>query len=280
MAFDFGRRSKLAARSLTERKESDFMEQETTANYQNRTEKVYKDREIWVATLLGGTLAAGYMVAKNYRAFGETDKIWKTWLATVAATAFVLLVSFAPYIDRLPNHLFSLVCAGIIVVLVQMYQGEKIRTHVRAGGRIQSWWKTLGVSMAGFCITVILFVGAAAVVTVVEEYNAASKTYGKMQHEIYYNKNNISESEVDRIADVSIKSNLFLDSQGKWYAYARKVDTDYEISLSVSRTTLNDRDYLKFFAEERGYIQAYFPNNKIIINLVEGNFDKVEKRIE
>ena len=90
--------------------------------------------------LLGGTLAAGYMVAKNYRAFGETDKIWKTWLATVAATAFVLLISFAPYIDRLPNHLFSLVCAGIIVVMVQMYQGEKIRTHVRAGGRIQSLW--------------------------------------------------------------------------------------------------------------------------------------------
>ena len=256
------------------------MEQETIVNSQSRTEKVYKDQEIWVGTLLGGTLAAGYMVAKNYRAFGETDKIWKTWLATVAATAFVLLISFAPYIDRLPNHLFSLVCAGIIVVMVQMYQGEKIRTHVRAGGRIQSWWKTLGVSMAGLCVTVILFVGAAAVVTVVEEYNAASKTYGKMRHEIYYNKNNISESEVDRIADASIKSNLFLDSQGKWYAHARKVDTDYEISLPVSRATLNDRDYLKFFAETRGYLQDYFPNNKIIINLVEGNFDKVEKRIE
>ena len=256
------------------------MEQETTVNYQSRTEKVYKDREIWVATLLGGTLAAGYMVAKNYRAFGETEKVRKTWLATVVATALILIVSFAPYIDRLPNYLFSLVCAGIVVVLVQMYQGEKIRMHIRAGGRIQSWWKTLGVSIAGAVITIILFVGVAAVVTVVEEYNAASKTYGKMQHEIYYNKSNISESEVDRIADASIASNLFLDSQGKWYAYARKVDTDYEISLSVSRATLNDADYLKFFSEERSYIQKYFPNNKIIINLVEGNFDKIEKRIE
>ena len=270
------------------------MEQETTVNYQNRTEKVYKDREIWVATLLGGTLAAGYMVAKNYRAFGETDKVWKTWLATVAATAFIFYTAFfAPHLDRIPGQLFSLVCAGIIIVLVQIFQGEKIRAHISAGKQVQSWWKTIGVASAAFGITIVLLVGMAFVVAAFEDsansYNVVSKpvggnvvgkTYGNLQHEIYYDRSNISESEVDRIAEASIKSNFFLDSMGKRYAYARKVNNDYEISISLSRAALNDEEYLKFLTEARGYLQFYFQNNKIIINLVEGDFSKIEKRIE
>ncbi len=257
------------------------MEQETTLNYPSRTEKVYKDREIWVATLLGGTLAAGYMVAKNFQALGETHKARKTWIVTFAATVIVFLIGFyAPYLDRLPNFLFVLVTAGIVVVLAQMYQGERIRRHIRAGGQIQSWWKTLGVSLAGLLATIVLFVGVAVIVTVAEELNTVTKTYGKGGHEISYNKNNISESEVDQIGDAAVKSNLFLDSSGKWYAYARKVGSDYEISLFVNRATLTDKEYLKFLSETRGYTQASFPNNKIILNLVVEDFNKVEKRIE
>lgn len=257
------------------------MEQEATVDYQSRTKKIYKEREIWVGTLLGGTLAAGYMAAENYRAFGETDKARRTWVVTAAATAFIFYVSFfAPYIDRLPSQLFSLVCAGFVIALVQVYQGERIRAHVRGGGEIQNWWKTVGVSIAGSAVTVALMFGIAYVVSVVQEYNVVSKTYGKMQHTVYYDKSNISEGEVDQIANAAVSSNLFLDSSGKWFAYARKVDTDYEISLSVSRPTLSDADYLKFLKEERGYMQAHFPNNKIIINLVEGDFSKIEKRIE
>lgn len=256
------------------------MEQQTTHNSQS-SGKIYKDREIWVGTLLGGSLAAGYMVAANYKAFGETDKVRKTWFVTIAATVFLFYISlFAPYLDRIPNQLFSLVCAGIIVVLAQIYQGEKIRSHIRAGGQIQSWWKTLGVALVGLIITLLMFVGMAYVVTAVEELNQTSKTYGERQHEIYYNKSNISESEVDKIADAAIESNLFFNTEGKWYAYARKVNTDYEISVSLNRAALNDADLTKFFKEERDIMQARFPNNKIIINLVEGDFSKVEKRIE
>lgn len=256
------------------------MEQELHSEYPSQNKKIYKDREIWVGTLLGGTLAAGYMVAHNYRAFGETDKVRKTWLATVAATAFVILISFAPYIERLPNSLFGLVCAGIAVVLAQIFQGEQIKNHIRAGGQIQSWWKTIGVSLAALAVTVVMIVGIAFIQTIVEESNEASKFYGESRHEISYNKSNISEGEVDRIADASIKSNLFFNNGQKWFAYARKVNTDYEISLSVTRAALNDKDFLKFLDEERGYIQTYFPNNKIIINLAVGDFGKVEKRIE
>lgn len=257
------------------------MEQDITLDYRKPSEKVYKDREIWVGALLGGTLAAGYMVAANYKAFGEADKRRKTWFVTIAATAFLFyILLFAPFVDRLPHQLFSLVCAGLIVVSARLFQGEKIAAHIRAGGRVQSWWKTLGVSIVGGVVVLAMFASASYIADAVESANFTSKTYGTIQNEIYYDRRNISETEVDALADASIKSNLFFDNRSKWYAYARKVNTDYEISVSLTRAAINDGALLKFFNEERGYIQARFPNNKIIINLVEGNFNKIEKRIE
>lgn len=65
------------------------MEQEINFDYQNPAQKVYKERTIWVGTLLGGTLAAGYVVAANYKAFGEDDKARKTWFVTIAAVDFL-----------------------------------------------------------------------------------------------------------------------------------------------------------------------------------------------
>ena len=56
------------------------MEQETTFGYQNPAQKVYREREIRVGTLLGGILAAGYMVAANYKAFSEPIKRGKRGL--------------------------------------------------------------------------------------------------------------------------------------------------------------------------------------------------------
>ena len=120
------------------------MEQKNDLNYNNSTRKVYKDKEIWVGSLLGGTLAAGYMVAENFKALGEPEKVRKTWFVTIAATVFLFyLIFFAPYLDRIPNNIFTLVWTAIIVVTAQIFQGEKIREYIRLGGQVQSWWKTL-----------------------------------------------------------------------------------------------------------------------------------------
>lgn len=256
------------------------MEQETTTNYPRPAEKIYKDREIWVGALLGGTLAAGYMVAANYRAFGEADKRRKTWFVTVAAAAFLFYISFfAPYLDRVPNLLFSLVCAGIIVVLVQMYQGAKIRAHIGAGGKIHSWWKTLGVTFVGGVISIVIFVGAATVIEYAANANITTRTYGTLRHEIDYDASNLTENEVDALAEALNKANFF-DDDGKWYLFARKAENSYEITFSVTRKTLTDKQYLEFFTDLRNQVQTMFPDNKIVFNLAVGDFSKIEQRIE
>lgn len=133
------------------------MEQEITSETQNQPSKVYNYRQIWVAVFLGGTLAAGFMAAANYRAFGERAKWRTTWIATIAATGLIFFASyFAPYADRIHPFFFTLVIAGIVVILVQMFQGEQVRRYLLLGGRIEGWWKAIGVAIGGLAATLLL----------------------------------------------------------------------------------------------------------------------------
>lgn len=255
-------------------------EQETTINHQSRTEKVYKDREIWVGTLLGGTLAAGYMVAANYKAFGETDKVRKTWFITIAATVILFLILFfAPYVDRLPNQLFSLVCAGIIIVLAQIFQGEKINAHIRAGGRIQSWWKTIGVGLIGLVVTLFLILGIAMIDGFSANANATIKTYGTLKHEILFEKDNITEAEVNKIGNGFTQTNFF-DKEKQKFVDVKKVSSDYEVAIYCNDSIKTDTESNVYFNNLRNDMQKMFPDNKIVFNLVIGTSENIVKRIE
>ncbi|MDQ3747826.1 MAG: hypothetical protein M3367_02250 [Acidobacteriota bacterium] len=256
------------------------MEQETTLNNQIPTEKVYKDREVWAGTFLGGPLVAGYLIAKNFRAFGEADKARKTWVIAIIATVIIISIAFfAPYIDRIPNFFFTLVYTGIAYVLFQMYQGEKIKAYIKAGGKIHSWWRTLGVAVIGVVVTLVPIVGTAVMLEIAADANVITKTYATMKHEIAFDKSNISESEIDKLAD-GFRQTTFFDDEQQKFVYAKKVESNYEISISVNKSVTGNSETLTSFVELRNEIQKLFPNNKIIFNLVVDSLDNVVKRLE
>ena len=256
------------------------MEQELTSEYQNPTEKIYKDKEVWVGTYLGGTLVAGYMIAANFKAFGEAGKARTTWIASILATiALFFVVFYAPYIDRVPNFLFPLVYTGIAVMLMQLYQGEQIRCHFRAGGKIHSWWRTIAVTVIGVIVTAIPFVGMGVLLESIANANVAAKNYGAVQHEISFDKTNITESEVDALADALTKTKFF-DNEGKWTLYARKIENTYEISIATTKASAKNEKDLAYFAYQRNEMQRLFPNNKIVFNLVVDDFTNVVERLK
>ncbi len=136
------------------------MEEETFLNNNTTIRKVFKDREVLVGAFLGGPLTAGYLIAENYKAFDESGKARKALLIAVAATIVIICVSlFAPYIDRVPNFFFALFYTVTAYTLFQIYQGEKVKMHIGDGGQIFSWWRTIGMSVAGIFITLASFVG-------------------------------------------------------------------------------------------------------------------------
>jgi hypothetical protein len=64
-------------------------------------------------------------------------------------------------------------------------------------------------------------------------FNAETKTYGNLKHEIYFNSNSISEKEVDQLAEGLIATTFFDDFQQKT-VFTKKEDQKYIIIIPVN----------------------------------------------
>lgn len=118
--------------------------------------RIYKESAIQIGTFLGGPFVAGYLIAANYKQLGELENAKKTWIWTIISFfAFVLVVSFVP--DSVPNAVFTVVNTAIVTVLVQKFQGAKIKAHIEGGGGL---YKTSRAALIGLCCG-LLFIALA-----------------------------------------------------------------------------------------------------------------------
>jgi hypothetical protein len=253
---------------------------EQILDIQNPTRKIYKDRAIWAGTFLGGPLTAGYLIAENFKAFNEPDKAKKTWIFAIIATVVIFGgVFLIPDNVKVPNQLIPLIYTAIAYFLVQHFQGQNISSHINAGGQLFGWWRTIGIGVLGLAITIIPIFGIALLSDSAANAVTDNKTYGIMKHEIAFDKSNLSEIEVDKIADSFIKTTFFDEAVTK-YVYAKKVGTNFEISISCDKSVTSSPDALAPFIQLRNELQTLYPDNKIIFNLIVDNLDNVVKRIE
>jgi hypothetical protein len=253
---------------------------EHTSDIQTPTEKIFKDRAIWIGSFLGGPLVAGYLIAENFKVFNETDKAKKTWIYTIISTIVVFGgVFLIPENIKIPNQIIPLIYTGIAYYLVQHFQGQNISTHINSGGELHSWWRTIAVGIIGLIITVLSIFGVILLSEVIENASISTKTYGIMKHEITFDKKYISETEVNKIADGFIKTTFFDEAVTK-YVYVTKVKDKYELSISVIDGIENDSQALEPFINLRTDLQTLFPNNKIVFKLVVDNLDDVVKIIQ
>ncbi len=253
---------------------------EQTLDIQTPTEKIYKDKAIWVGTLLGGPLAAGYLISENFKAFSDKDKAKKTWIYAIIATVVVFGgVFLIPENVKIPNQIIPLIYSAIAYYLVQHFQGQNISAHLNSGGLHFGWWRTIVVGLIGIAITIIPIIGFTLISDSLDNASISKKTFGIMKHEIAFDKNNISETEVNKIADGLTKTTFFDDAVTK-YVYASKFNDKYELKISVVDGIANDSQALQPFIDLRIDLQTMLPSNKIVFKLVVDNLDNVVKTIE
>jgi hypothetical protein len=253
---------------------------EETLDIERPTQKIYKDRAIWVGTFLGGPLAAGYLIAENFKAFNDIDKAKKTWIYAIIATIIIFGgVFMIPDNVKMPNQVIPLIYTAIAYYLVQHFQGQNITSHINSGGQLHSWWRTIGVGVVGLSITIIPIIGIALLADSTANVGTDTKIYGIMKHEIGFDKNNISESEVNKIADGLTRTTFFDEAVTK-YVYVKKVKANFEIYISCDKSVTNNPEALQPFVQLKTELQTLFPDNKIVFNLVVDNLDNIVKRLE
>ena len=242
--------------------------------------KIYKSSALWIGTFFGGPLIAGYIIAENFKAFNRPDNAKKTWIFTILATIIIFIGIFSiPEDAKFPNQLIPLIYTGIAALILHHFQEIQIRKHIESGGQVYRWGRVVIVGLIGLVVTFITIFATLYIMESIDEANTKTNTYGIMQHEISYNKNNISAEDIDNLADAFIAATFFDDEVTK-YVYVEKVADTYEISISCIQSIVYDSDALEVFAQLRDDIQLLFPGNKIIFNLVVDYFDNVVKRIE
>jgi hypothetical protein len=242
------------------------------------TQKIYKLNAIRVGTFLGGPLVAGYFIAQNFKVFKEPGKIKATWIISIAITVFVFggaLMLQNP--ERIPRYIIPLIYTSAAYFIAQSYQSRKMAKHISAGGQSFYWGRIIVVSLIGMLVTIVPFF---AIAYFSDANNTDTvKTYGTVKHEVIFNKENISEAEIDKIAEGLTKS-VFFDDAVQKSTYVTKDKTTYRIAISCNSSVKNNGEALAFFVQLQKDMQALFPGNKIIINLVVDSWDNVVKRIE
>ena len=120
--------------------------------------RIYTDRVIWVATYLGGPLVAGYLIAENFKAFNETEKVRKTWIYTIVGTIIIFVGIFAiqdDILESIPKYFIPLVYTAIAYGIVKHFQGKNISAFIALGGKPFGWWRATIISLIGVAITIV-----------------------------------------------------------------------------------------------------------------------------
>ncbi|MEO7046676.1 MAG: hypothetical protein ABI091_15330 [Ferruginibacter sp.] len=128
--------------------------------------KLYKDRSIYIATFLGGPLAAGYLMSENFKKISEADKAKRAWLIAIAATfGLVAALIFIPGIKKIPQYIIPIISALIAQSLVKKYQSDAINDHIDKGGRVYTIWRAVLVAL----IAVVALVGITVILLIITD---------------------------------------------------------------------------------------------------------------
>ncbi len=266
------------------------MEEKNTAEFQKR--KIYKFGAVFTGSFLGGPLTAIYFIAENYKALSQPEKARKTWVYGISATILIAaaiiiiyksIIYLIPGNPDVPDYIFPVICS-LIACSVVMLQKNEITKHIDSGGGYFPWHRTASVTAIGIAATLLLYFGLGQIPRYSGDNNLSRKVYGLMRHEIFYQKDNISRDEVEKIAEGLHKNGLFGDNtEGSICMYADKAGGNIEVIFPIEKTAvkvIESPDAIKKFEKIKADVQELFPENKVILKVTSASPDNVVRVFE
>jgi hypothetical protein len=243
---------------------------DNTPNY-----KIYKDNAMYGAAYLGGPLAAGYIIAENFKAFGDIALYKRTWLITIVSTIVIFTgVFFIPDSFKIPNFVIPLFYTAIASILMNKFQGEKITQHMKKGGKVYSGWRVFFVSLIGISIALAIVFPIAYYISLDDYSKSVIKSNHSINHELFYNPNHIKNEEVEFLGDQLAQMN-YLDSLNKTYLYIDKEKNTLKVSVSLldngwlDSSIVNYYKYmqydLKLAYEKKNFVEILLCDSALVV---------------
>ncbi len=119
--------------------------------------KLYKDKSMYAVAFFGGPLAAGYIIAENFKALNDRERYKKTWFITIAVCVFIFGGIFMiPDSVNVPNYIIPIIYSYLAFYLIRHYQGKQIDEHISNGGKTYSGWRSALIGLIALVITIVV----------------------------------------------------------------------------------------------------------------------------
>ncbi|CAM1345215.1 hypothetical protein [Tenacibaculum amylolyticum] len=164
---------------------------ETELEITNNTKniKLYSSKAISGATILGGPLAAGYLISQNFKALNKPNEGHKSLIIGIIATIVLFGGIFMipeKIVTKIPNQLLPLIYTGITWTIVEWKQGDILKIHKENGNSFFSGWKAAGIGVISLLIIGVVVFGYAYLSTndeLYEKYDIELSQFSKNEDE-------------------------------------------------------------------------------------------------
>lgn len=115
---------------------------------------IFTEEAVWFGTLIGGPLAAGYIIAENFRVLKMPDKQRKTWWIILPETVLLLILSVRLNGDVGFVHFINTVLTFLVF---HIFQGREVEDYLKSGGPALKKWTIMLVAVEGMIASFLLY---------------------------------------------------------------------------------------------------------------------------
>lgn len=225
--------------------------------------KVFTNQAISMATFIGGPLSAGFLMAKNFIAFGNRSAAQNTLIISFISSILLYALFFIipqHSIDAIPSTLLPVFYTTVVTVLVAKLQGSKIDEHISSKGAKASNWLAFGYGMLGAAITFILVFTFAYNVP----YQGYEKSVNVNKNVTLYYKKTVDASYIRQVSN-TIELSGFLDGVEDIDVFLSEENDSYLLKFIITdRDVLLDKEFLTDFKTFEQFLNYHLRYDKTL----------------
>lgn len=165
-------------------------------------QKCFTEKQLYASTFFGGPIPAGILVYKNLKRINDDRRASLTLMFTFIFTFLLFAFLFkaqGTFVDDIPDAAFGLLYTLIVYLLYSKLLKEKIEKEIALPENKESNWSVAGWTLLGLAANLIIIFGLA---TVEPAFPGDKLTFGTAEHEVFYDKDDFSETQVKKVGQM------------------------------------------------------------------------------
>lgn len=226
--------------------------------------KIYNLKQIETACIVGSPIAAGILIAHNFRKW-DNDKQAINWIIigilwTVGILAISLLIPEGT-LDRSLTFL-PFINGAILYPIIKKYQGNKIDEHFENSGEKVSNWNVTGI--------IVIIMALIMTPLILIDQNSPINDYVRKDFSgngIYYNST-MPVEEVEKLGGIMKRIEYFIPENQSEIIFLNN-EFEYKLKLIIDKAYFKDVEYINFLQSLINHLNKYKFKKRINLCLID-----------